>query len=225
LGSNPESLLMRRTGAAPIELLNAARTLRGAGYHVLMLDLRNHGHSGAGPTVTFGYDEANDLLGAVTYLANREDVDPARIGILGYSMGANATLFASAKSDDIKAAIAVQPLRPHVFAHRLATDLLGPLGGLALNVARKLYYNAGGPLWETTDPAIVADLLSPTAIMYVQGEGDPWGDVTSVRRFYELSQESKRLKIVPSSDRFEGYLYLQKHPEPMLKFFAEHLAA
>jgi fermentation-respiration switch protein FrsA (DUF1100 family) len=189
-----------------------------------MFDMRNHGRSGASPTVTFGHDEAYDLLGAVGYLRGREDVDADRIGVIGYSMGANTVIFASAKTQDIKAAVAVQPFRLHVFAHRLASSLLGPLGAVGLRVARKAYYNAGGLLWETLDPAIVADLLSPTAVLYVQGDGDPWGDVENVRRLYELGEEPKALKVVPSVSRSDGYLYLQQHPEVMLEFFQAHLA-
>lgn len=224
LGNASGDVLARIAGSLPVELLKPARALHEAGYHVLMFDMRNHGRSGSSPTVTFGHDEANDLLGAVSYLRGRDDVDAGRIGALGYSMGANAVMFACARTEDIQAAIAVQPVRPASFAHRLASNLLGPLAGVALNVARRLYYGAGGPLWETTDPAIVADLISPTAIMYVQGDGDPWGDVPNVRRFYEYGQEPRALHVVPSSQRFDGYLYLTAHPELMLDFFDEHLA-
>jgi len=223
LGNAAGDMLARIAHSSRVDLLQPARALHDAGYHVLMLDLRNHGRSGSSPTVTFGYGEAADLLGAVTFLKSREDVDAGRIGVLGYSMGANAVMFACARTEDVKAAIAVQPVRPFAFAHHLAHSLLGPLGGVALNVARRVYYNAGGPLWETTDPAIVADLIGPTAIMYVQGEGDPWGDVPNVRRFYELSAEPKALHVVPSNDRFGGYLYLGEHPEVLLDFFAQHL--
>jgi dienelactone hydrolase len=225
LGSAGDDVLSRVTASSAVELLKPARALHDAGYHVLMFDMRNHGRSGSSPTVTFGYDEANDLLGAVSYLKGKDDVDAERVGALGYSMGANAVMFACARTEDIRAAIAVQPVRPAAFAHRLAGDLLGPLSGVALNVVRRLYYNAGGPLWETTDPAIVADLVSPTAIMYLQGEGDPWGDVPNVRRFYEYGQEPKSLQIVPGTQRFDGYLYLSAHPELMLNFFDKHLAA
>jgi pimeloyl-ACP methyl ester carboxylesterase len=224
LGNTSSDILARIAGSAQVELLKPARALHDAGYHVLMLDLRNHGCSGSGPTVAFGADEARDLLGAVDYLRGREGVDARHIGVLGYSMGANAVMFACAESQGIRAAIAVQPVRPTAFANRLAASLLGPLGGVALNVARRVYYNAGGPLMETTDPAIVADLIGPTAIMYVQGDGDPWGDVPNARLFYERGQEPKALQIVPSTDRFEGYLYLERHPEVMLEFFAKHLA-
>lgn len=224
LGNDPNDILARLSGSARLDLLVPARALHDAGYHVLMLDMRNHGRSGSSPTVTFGREEANDLLGAVRYLQSRDDVDAARIGALGYSMGANAVMFACARTDDIKAAIAVQPVRPTSFANRLAGQLLGPLSTIALRLARRLHYNAGGPLWETADPAIVADLIPPTAILYVQGEGDPWGDVPNVRRFYESGQEPKAIEIVPSTNRFGGYLYLSEHPQAMLSFFEQHLS-
>jgi pimeloyl-ACP methyl ester carboxylesterase len=224
LGNASSDILARITCSLPVELLKPARALHDASYHVLMLDLRNHGLSGSSPTVTFGQDEAYDLLGAVSYLSGRKDVDAKRIGALGYSMGANTVMFACAKAKDIKAAVAVQPVRPTSFANRLASNLLGPLGGMALTVAQRVYYNAGGPLMETTDPAIVAGLISPTAILYVQGDGDPWGDVPNMRLFYERGEEPKALQIVPSTHRFGGYLYLSEHPEVLLGFFEEHLA-
>lgn len=224
LGTAASDVMVRLAGSSPVELLRPARALHDAGYHLLMFDLRNHGHSGSSPTVTFGHDEAHDLLAAVGYLQGREEVDADRIGVLGYCMGANALMFACAKTQDIQAAIAVQPVRPFSFAHRLACGLLGPLGGVALSVARHAHYNAGGPLWETTDPIIVADLAGSTATMYIQGDGDPWGDVPDVRRLYEMAQEPKVLKIVPSANRFGGYHYLSEHPETMLEFLSAHLA-
>ena len=224
LGNASNDIQARIAGSGPVELLQPARALHDAGYHVLLFDLRNHGRSGSSPTVTFGHDEAHDLLGAASYLSDREDVDAKRIGALGYSIGANAVMFACAETNDIKAAIAVQPLRPTPFVKRLVSGLLGPLSGMALNVAQRVYYNAGGPLWETTDPAIVADLVRPTAMMYIQGDGDPWGDVSNARRFYEQAQEPRDLLIVPSTHRFGGYLHLGEHPEVMLQFFRKHLA-
>jgi dienelactone hydrolase len=223
LGHAGDDLMSRLSRSPRVDLLKPARALHAAGYHVLTLDLRNHGRSGSSPTVTFGRDEARDLLGAVDYLAGREDVDAGRIGALGYSMGGNTVMFACAETERIKAAVAVQPVRPLFFAERRARDMLGPLGGLVLNVARQLYYHAGGPLMETTDPDIVADRVHPTAIMYVQGDGDPWGDVPNVRRFYERGHEPKALKIVPTTHRFGGYLYLGEHPEVMLEFFEKYL--
>jgi len=38
-----------------------------------------------------------------------------------------------------------------------------------------------------------------------------------------MGQEPKAIKIVPSSQRFGGYLYLGEHPEVMLEFFEKQL--
>ena len=222
-GDAADSLLAKLTGASPVELLKPARVLHQAGYHVLMFDLRNHGCSGSSPTVTFGHTEARDLLGAVRYLRSRPQVDAERIGALGYSMGANTVMFACAQTQDIKAAIAVQPVRPATFGRRLAKDLLGPIGDIALHIAHWLYYRSSGPLVETLDPAIVADSVRSTAIMYIQGDGDPWGSVPDVRRLYKQTPASKVLKVVNTRNRYQGYRYLDKHPETILSFFAEHL--
>jgi dienelactone hydrolase len=224
LGTMADDPVSQLLGASPVELMEPARVLRDAGYHLLMPDLRNHGRSGSGPVVTFGQEESKDLAGAVSYLQGRQDVDGERIAILGYSMGASAAMFACSQTDQIKAAVLVQPERPHTFAHRLAKSLLGPLGSVAVNVARSLYYRSGGPLLETLDPAIVADLARTTATLFLQGDGDPWGSPEDVRRLYELSNEPKTLRIVPSHNRYDGYIYLEKHPDLITDYFAEHLA-
>jgi hypothetical protein len=39
-----------------------------------------------------------------------------------------------------------------------------------------------------------------------------------------MGKEPKNMEIVPSTDRFGGYLYLGDHPELMLRFFEKHLA-
>ncbi len=128
-GTPAQDFFARLTQSPPIDLLRPAQALHQAGFHVLMFDFRNHGLSGSAPYLTFGRDEAADLMGAVRYLRRRPDVDPARVGVLGFSMGGNAVVFACARDDEqaIRAAVAVQPVRPSVFAPRFAATLLGPL--------------------------------------------------------------------------------------------------
>ncbi|RMF29626.1 MAG: alpha/beta fold hydrolase [Chloroflexi bacterium] len=223
-GTPAQDFFARLTQSPPIDLLRPAQALHQAGFHVLMFDFRNHGLSGSVPYLTFGRDEAADLMGAVRYLRQRPDVDPARVGVLGFSMGGNAVVFACARDEEqaIRAAVAVQPVRPSVFAPRFAATLLGPLAEPTLRLALRLYHRAGGPLLEEVDPTLVGDLVS-TPILYLQGNGDPWGTVRDVRRLYEQATGPKQLKIVPTQDRYGGYLYLGDHPEEMVAFFQEHL--
>ena len=76
-----------------------APNLHDAGYSVLTLDLRNHGASpDTNGLVTYGVDEAKDVLAAVAYVranAAALGVDPDRIVLYGGSMGAAAVLNAA----------------------------------------------------------------------------------------------------------------------------------
>jgi pimeloyl-ACP methyl ester carboxylesterase len=66
--------------------LRLAHDLVGSGYGVLALDLRNYGDSDGTPEgITFGEEEANDLIGAMDFLAARQP--GIRFGALGMSMG------------------------------------------------------------------------------------------------------------------------------------------
>ena len=101
LGDSGETLLSNISGGLEVDLLRLAHALHEATYHILMFDLRNHGQSASGGPVTFGLQESNDLLGALDYLETRQDVDQKRIGVVGFSLGANTLLFSLAHSDRI----------------------------------------------------------------------------------------------------------------------------
>ena len=66
-------------------MLDEARALVAGGFGVLLFDLPGHGESMG--RVTYGATERAALQGALDFLGSRPDVDPARIGALGHSMG------------------------------------------------------------------------------------------------------------------------------------------
>ncbi len=73
----------------------AAAALHQAGYAVLMIDLRGHGDS-QGDRYSFGVYERRDVLGAVDWLIN-QGFQPGSIGTLGLSLGAAASIGATAE--------------------------------------------------------------------------------------------------------------------------------
>jgi len=77
-----------------------------AGYVVLMPDLRGHDRS-EGEAISGNRDGAYtvDALNAVTALQRHPQVDPARIGMWGHSMGGGITLRAMVISDQIMAGV------------------------------------------------------------------------------------------------------------------------
>jgi uncharacterized protein len=107
--------LPSRNGAA-IAMLHGAGSTRSAvlehaafvtrdGYGVLLFDSRGFGESG-GVGLTSGWWGDLDIRGAIDFLTRQPDVDPARIGILGLSMGGEEAIAAAASDPRIQAVVA-----------------------------------------------------------------------------------------------------------------------
>lgn len=97
--------LLHGYGRSRAELLPHGDLLHRAGYSVLLFDFRHRGRSG-GHQVTLGAGEPLDVLAAADYLKSRPEVDPARIGVLGVSLGAAAGIIAASLEPSVKAVVA-----------------------------------------------------------------------------------------------------------------------
>ena len=192
-------------------------------YNVLMFDLRNHGESAAKPPVMFGLQEARDLLGALAYLKDRDDVNADKVGVVGFSMGANTLLYALPYTQDIKAGVAVQPTTPSIFAEGYADYLLGALGKVVMPLAEMFYVAAGGIRLGDYRPAAAAAGAGDTPLLFVQGDGDRWGSVADVEGMAASAPEGGKALVVESAHRFDGYQYVLDHPDEVLTFFEENL--
>lgn len=223
LGENSDNLLSNIMPSAPVDLLRLAHALHQAGHNVLMFDLRNHGESAPGGPVTFGLREANDLIGALEYVSGRDEVDSERIGTLGFSMGGNTVLYTLPQTNQIRAAVAVQPTSVPVFAGRLAKDIMGPIGGPVLAITEWLYQQASGLRMSALEPVFAASGAGNVPVMYVQGDGDPWGSVENVSQMASVTPNPAGTHIIPTQDRFGGYRHVINHPELVVNFFAKHL--
>ncbi len=223
LGISAEDALSNIIGATPVDLLRLAYSLHKDGYHIFMFDSRNHGESAAAPPVTFGWQEAEDILGALEYLNGRSDVDSQQIGAIGFSAGANALLYALPQTDQIQAVVLVQPTTISHFARRFAANLAGPLGSLALSLTEILYRAAGGPPFSALNPSFPASQSGDTPILFIQGRGDPWGSTDDVSQMATVSPQARGPLFVDSVDRFGGYQYAVDNPKILTAFFEQHL--
>jgi pimeloyl-ACP methyl ester carboxylesterase len=222
LGSAAERPLSDLPGSVPVQLLPLALGLHRLGYQLLMFDQRNHGQSAAAGTVTFGLREAADLLGALDYLATRPDAGRDPIGVVGFSSGANAILYALPRTAQIGAAVAIQPTSPTVFARRYARTLLGPLGRPVLFIAELLIQLLGGVRLAAIEPAFAATGSNGTPVFYVQGTGDRWGSAADVALMVERTPTAEAL-YVETRGRYGGYQYAIDHPELLDAFFKRHI--
>jgi pimeloyl-ACP methyl ester carboxylesterase len=84
--------------------LKIAKFLNSLNYNILMFDFRGHGHS-EGDSISMGYNESQDVLGAIKYLRQRSDVDTTNLYGMGQSMGAVALIFAEEEEPSFKGLI------------------------------------------------------------------------------------------------------------------------
>lgn len=224
LGQAADSFLANVSGALPVDLLRLTHALHEAGFNVLSFDARNHGRSAQGGPVTFGLQESNDLLGALEYLGERDNVDEERIGVVGFSMGANSVLFALPHTTSVRAAAAIQPTSPHLFAERYASDLLGPLGKPVLSVAELLYQGASHMSLSGIEPLMVVAGAGDVPVLYVQSTGDRWGSVSNVAQLAARTPGAVDPYFLDAQQRHDGYRYPVQHPELLTDFFSQHLA-
>ncbi|MEN8128839.1 MAG: prolyl oligopeptidase family serine peptidase [Pseudomonadota bacterium] len=222
LGTLQKSLINHFPGGKRVELMPLVKAYHEAGYAQLLFDIRNFGESMRNGVYTAGWKEHLDLLGALDYLDTRPDVDPDRIGAIGFSNGGNCIVFALAHTDRLKVGIAVQPTTVAGFMKNF-TKPFGPIGKV-LGWGTQIFYSlAGGPKLETIQPVHALRGAAATPMLYVQSTGDKWGSVDDVKRMIAATPVAEGL-FPETTHRFDGYIHMVKHPEVSLGLFAKHLS-
>lgn len=98
-------VLRHGSGSDRSSLVAHGRVLAEQGYGVLLADARGHGRSG-GRAMDLGWYGDLDTVGAVDFLVAQPGVDPARIGIVGLSMGGEEAIGAAAVDPRLVAVVA-----------------------------------------------------------------------------------------------------------------------
>jgi fermentation-respiration switch protein FrsA (DUF1100 family) len=101
-------ILLHGYGANRLAMIPYAQFLVKHGYGVLLYDQRASGESG-GNVRTYGWLDVSDVPAAIAYLQGQTDLDPERIGALGFSTGAEIALGAAAQTSQLKAVVAEGP--------------------------------------------------------------------------------------------------------------------
>jgi uncharacterized protein len=97
-------VLLHGASSTRTAVLDHAAVLAEHGYGVLLYDARGHGRSG-GTAMDFGWYGDLDIAAALSYLEGRPEVDPARLGAVGMSMGGEQVVGAAATDTRIRAVV------------------------------------------------------------------------------------------------------------------------
>mgnify|MGYP003564740946 CR=1 FL=1 len=225
-GYTPKGKGMIKMWKEDISFLRQAKYLSEKGYTVLMYDMRNHGESDLGtcPWVSWGPEEAKDVIAAVDFISHHSDHKDASIGLLSICMGASASTYAYGMSDKglqsyskIKAMIAVQPLHYKEFVKAFGMPGFLNRAGSKVSLER-----TGIDLNTKTFIPDVKHITVPTLV--VQNKNDEWTDLDFVQGYYdELQVEKEMLWLELSKKRAAGYDYIGSSPEMLADFFDRYL--
>jgi uncharacterized protein len=187
-------------GSTRLQLLPEARMLARRGYGVLLFDARAHGES-EGELITFGDRERLDLVAALDWLAARPDVDPSRIGALGFSQGGVVVALVAAVDPRIRAAV-----------------IEGSFCTLEEDVWKDLHHfgslSAEPGVWALRRAGVDVDAVRPEAgvcaigprpVLIVSGTEDPYVSEAISRRLIAAACGPKELFIVPGA-KHGGYM-------------------
>lgn len=179
-------------GAQRGQLAFEARALARRGYGVLLFDFRGHGESG-GEGTTWGVREQLDVESAIDWLSRRPDVDPARIGALGFSMGAMAVAMVAAHDQRLRAVVLEGGFT--TLAGMIGQDERH-LGWWSERVAVAAVRRAGIPV-DLVRPVDVICKLQPRPVLIVDGSDDMDSPVSDARRLFAAACEPRELLIIP----------------------------
>ena len=208
------------------QMLPWANFLNRAGYSVLTYDMRDRGRSG-GDAVTLGALEQYDLISAVDYLTSRRDVDKARIGALGVSLGGATTILAAAQDRGIKAVVDDSGFAdaPTVIANGFAYFIHLPAFPFALISVKMAEWRAGVDV-EKVRPVDKIGLISPRPIFIIDGLADKAVLPINSARNFAAAKEPQQIWWVQGAGHAQsrvvaGSVYVRR----VVAFFRRYLGA
>ncbi|WP_203935256.1 alpha/beta hydrolase [Virgisporangium ochraceum] len=214
-------VLLHGAGSTRSAVLDHAVVLARLGYGVLLFDARGHGRSG-GRAMDLGWYGDRDVGAAVSYLRTRLDVDGARIGAVGLSMGGEEVLGAAATDPRIRAVVAEGA------TNRVAADkaFLSEAYGVRGRVQRgidALTYAVTDALTAAHPPVTLraaARAMAPRPVLLVTAGDVP--DEGHAARYIQRGNPGVRIWEVPDSGHTRA---LRTHPDEWRQRVSAFLAA
>ncbi len=203
------------------ELLGIGAGLWREGNNVLLFDFRGRGESDHA-ACSLAYHELADLQAAIEYARRR--VPEARLGVVGYSMGAAVAILVAAQEPSIAAVVADSPFSSikavvgHAFARRRLPAR--PMLRLAESVNRWRY----GYEWGAVQPLEAVAAIAPRPLLLIHGSEDRLIPLAHSEAIFANAGEPKDLWVIPGVGHCGGYF--ADRPEyvaRVARFFDAHL--
>ena len=202
--------------------LGIAVALWRKGFNVVLYSYR--GMSGADrKPITFGIKEVLELQAVIAFARKR--IPQARIGLLGYSMGAVVSLLGAAGEPGVEALVLDSPFSD------LRTLLIENVRGRVRLPGKPFVWLAGlmlrarsGSTLADCSPISVLSSLEPRPLFFIHGGADAITSVNHSRRLYDAYRGPREIWIVQGAPHAGAY-YADRplYVERVAGFFARHL--
>ena len=209
-----------RTGMS--DTLGISAHLWRAGHNVLVFEYYGHGRE-VGKSVTLGYREINDFLGAVAYA--KERAPQARLGAIAYSMGAAVAIMSCARNNDVEALVVDSSFATHrsVFDYNFRHILRMPSAPFVWLVDYLLGLRAGYR-FRQVEPLRDISRIGTRPVLIIHSTKDSIVDPHDASLLYEAANEPKELWLVPGIDHCGAYFADRyAYTKKVSDFFALHL--
>lgn len=204
-GRRPAVIVLSGTGGTKEDMAEYLEVLADRGFVGVSIDGRYHGERSklgfgsdeyvdamlrtyrTGKELPFLYDTVWDLMRLIDYLNTREDIDPARIGMIGFSKGGMETYLTAAV--DPRVAVAVPMIGVQSFRWAIENDSWHSRVGTfqaAINAAakdagaqvnadfvRKFYDQVVPGIYSDFDGPEMVPLIAPRPLLSIHGDSDP----------------------------------------------------
>ena len=234
-GRRPAVIVLHGTGANKESQLSLLTDLAKRGFVAVAIDGRHHGartKAGNGSAeyheailnawfgskkLPFLYDTAWDVMRLVDYLGTRDDVDAARIGLIGFSKGGMESYLAAAADPRIavvapcigvqsfKWALDNESWRSRVETFKPAIDAAAKDEGEVVTAAfvRKFYDRVVPGIYGQFDGPAMLPLIAPRPLLVINGDADmrtPLPGVneclTAARTAYRAADAEPKLQVI-----------------------------
>lgn len=209
------------------DMLGISTAMWRAGNNVLLYDFHGHGVD-IGMPVTLGYRELNDFLGALDYTLRR--MPGARVGLIGFSMGAAVSIMGAARRAEVRAVVADSSFATHAeeieYSIRQTWPAPAPLARAVARLADHFIYWRAGYRHRDVEPLREIPLLAPRPVLLIHSSTDETINVEDAYLLYEAAGEPKELWIGDATSHC-GVYFIDRaaYSRRVADFFAHALGA
>jgi len=190
-------------------------------YNLFYFDFRTHGRS-QGRVTSFGYHEVKDVQAAIDYLKIRPNIDPEKIGIMGFSLGGIAGLLKATEGTDIKAVVADSACANLSGVIKVYHDYYW-LKWAVINMGKFCFHRFLKFNIEDVSLEKKAEKIK-TPTLLIHAKDDPIVPSNNSQMIYEKILGPKDIWLSDSAEHGKTYyLFKKEYEKRVLDFFAKYL--